>query len=100
MTFLDNIKFMPKLMGSFLVVVILLGIVAFVGYSSIGTVNNGIDEVYSGAMKPSIAIDDTQWPCTRSGVMYTGTCCFPISGRQRKLQCRKILLISMQLGRL
>jgi methyl-accepting chemotaxis protein len=60
MTFLDNIKFMPKLMGSFLLVVILLGIVAFVGYSSIGTVNKGIDEVYTGAMKPSIAIDDAQ----------------------------------------
>jgi methyl-accepting chemotaxis protein len=60
MTFLDNIKFMPKLMGSFLVVVILLGIVAFVGYTSIGTVNNGVNEIYNGAMKPSLAIDDTQ----------------------------------------
>jgi len=46
MDWLDNIKIGKKLIGSFLLVTIILGIVAVIGYSSMKNINDGMTAMY------------------------------------------------------
>ncbi|ABD41562.1 methyl-accepting chemotaxis sensory transducer [Methanospirillum hungatei JF-1] len=46
MDWLDNVKMGQKLVGSFLLLAILLGIVAVVGYVEMKTINDGMTEMY------------------------------------------------------
>lgn len=52
MEFLDNIKIGRKLMAGFLIVAIILGIVAVIGYSNMKTINDGMTRMYYDRLLP------------------------------------------------
>jgi methyl-accepting chemotaxis protein len=58
MDWLDNIKMGQKLVGSFLLLAILLGIVAVVGYVEMKTINDGMTEMYYDRAVPLATLGD------------------------------------------
>ncbi len=52
MSFLDNIRMGPKLLGSFILVIIILGIVAGIGYFNMKSINDGMTAMYDDRLLP------------------------------------------------
>ncbi|PKL60285.1 MAG: methyl-accepting chemotaxis protein [Methanomicrobiales archaeon HGW-Methanomicrobiales-4] len=52
MDFLDNIQIGRKLIASFLIIAIILGIVAVIGYSNMKTINDGMTSMYFDRLIP------------------------------------------------
>jgi len=52
LSFLDNIRMGPKLLGSFILVIIILGIVAGIGYFNMKSINDGMTAMYDDRLVP------------------------------------------------
>ncbi|MFH0966084.1 MAG: methyl-accepting chemotaxis protein [Methanobacteriota archaeon] len=52
MSIIDNIKIGQKLIGSFLIIAIIVGIVGFLGYTNLKTINNEMGTMYTDRLIP------------------------------------------------
>ena len=74
MTFIDDIKIGKKLLGGFIIVLLLLSVVAFIGYSGMTTIKAGQDATYSDRLIPI-----SQLGVIDSGIQQMRADLYPVS---------------------
>ncbi|HQB99394.1 MAG TPA: MCP four helix bundle domain-containing protein [Methanospirillum sp.] len=60
MKFLDDLKISTKLIGGFLIIAAIVGIVAIIGYVNMGTINDGISVMYNNHLVPLNEVGDAE----------------------------------------
>ena len=60
MKLLDDLKIGTKLIGGFLIIAAIVGIVAIIGYVNMGTINDGISVIYNNHLIPLDEVGDAE----------------------------------------